>query len=156
MKAAIIGTRGIKNPERVYEKIQNYIKKNDLKIDLFVSGNAEGTDQIANRFVPTAVLHFLPWASYNKHLQQLDNFDIFYVTNVLNIFDEQILELFPHMKNQSQGVWNLIRRNFQIILGEYGSQPVDIVFFHIEGELKGGTRYGVLLAKENNILCVLV
>jgi len=159
MKAAIIGTRDLKNREGVIRNIFSYVLKNNLDIDFIVSGNAEGTDQIANYFAQKhiCVLHYLPWNSYNKHLRQDQNPNIRYTTNVITKFDKHIIQLFPHMKNQKESVWNLIRRNYQIILGEYGDNPVDIVFYHVNTEeVSGGTRYGVLLAEQYNIKTVRV
>jgi hypothetical protein len=68
------------------------------------------------------------------------------------MFDKDILEIFPHMSKMKQGVWALIRRNFQIILSTKGRDPVDLVFWHTkDGKLTGGTRYGVVLARKMGI-----
>jgi hypothetical protein len=61
------------------------------------------------------------------------------------------------MSEQSDGVWRLVRRNFQIILGVKGDVPVDLVFWHtVDGKLTGGTRYGVVLADSHGIKTIKI
>ena len=153
-KIAIIGTRKINNTKQVTKNIVRYLQDNDISINTVRSGNAEGTDQIATVFSKLEnikVVHYLPWESYNKELQ-LKKDNVSYICEPITKFDKDIVELFPHMENQKQGVWSLIRRNYQIILGKDGNDPVDLVFWHtVNGKLTGGTRYGVLLARQVDI-----
>lgn len=159
MKIAIIGTRNLKNPKQVLQNIVKYLKDNKIKVRLVVSGNAVGTDQLANHFAKVegvTVAHYLPWPSFNKQLVQ-NKPNIRYFYNPTKIFDNHILTLFPHMSNVSKGVWSLIRRNYQIILGLNGTNPCDIVFWHTtDGNVHGGTAYGVKLAEEKGIKLVRV
>jgi len=153
-RIAIIGTRDLKNPKEVLRKIVNYLKENKIDFDTVTSGNAVGTDQIANSFSKIdkiTIIHYLPWKTYNEDLK-IEKDNVQYVCNSTDKFDKDILEMFPFMKKQSQGNWALVRRNFQIILGSDGDKPVDLVFWHtVDGILSGGTRYGVLLARKMGI-----
>ncbi|NCC41235.1 MAG: hypothetical protein EOM21_17740 [Gammaproteobacteria bacterium] len=154
-KMAIIGPRNIKSQKAIEANIRKYLADNKLKYDIVVSGNAEGTDQIANSFASDHIVaHYLPWGIYNQELRKEG---IRYITHPTEMFDDQILELFPFMKDKGQGVWKLVRRNFQIILGKEGEYPVDVVFYHSETkEVSGGTRYGYVIAKAHGIKTVRV
>jgi hypothetical protein len=154
MKIAVIGTRSLRNQKDVLTNIVEYLKENGLNVHVVRSGNALGTDQVSNSFAKIDrinVIHYLPWESYNKDLQiKKDN--VYYICKSTHKFDKDILDMFPHMNNMKPGIWSLIRRNFQIILGTEGNDPVDIVFWHtIDGKLTGGTRYGVMLARKLGI-----
>lgn len=154
MKIAVIGTRKLQDPKEVINKIVKYLIDNKINISEVRSGNAIGTDQLANKFAKIdklKVYHFLPWGSYNKALQ-LNKDNVYYIYKASDKFDKDILELFPFMEKTKHGIWSLIRRNFQIIMGENGDDHVDMVFWHtINGELTGGTRYGVMLARKLGI-----
>lgn len=154
MKIAVIGTRKLQDPKEVITKIVKYLVDNKINISEVRSGNAAGTDQLANKFAKIdklKVYHFLPWGSYNKALQ-LNKDNVYYICKASDKFDKDILELFPFMEKTKHGIWSLIRRNFQIIMGENGDDHVDLVFWHtINGELTGGTRYGVMLARKLGI-----
>lgn len=154
MKIAVIGTRKVTNSKAVLTNIVRYLTTNEINISSVRSGNAIGSDQLANSFAKIdriSVYHYLPWENYNKSLRiKKDN--IYYICESTNKFDKDIIEMFPHMAKMKSGVWALIRRNFQIIMGKDGNDPVDIVFWHtIDGKLTGGTRYGVMLAKKLGI-----
>jgi predicted Rossmann fold nucleotide-binding protein DprA/Smf involved in DNA uptake len=62
-KIAVIGTRKLEKKDEVIESIKKYIEKEDIHLDSVRSGNAEGTDQLANTFsdIPDIVIiHYLP------------------------------------------------------------------------------------------------
>lgn len=154
MKIAVFGTRNLQDPKEVITKIVKYLIDNKIDVSEVRSGNAIGTDQLANKFAKIdklKVCHFLPWESYNKDLQMSKN-NVYYICKISKKFDKDILKLFPFMEKTKPGMWSLIRRNFQIIMGENGDDYVDMVFWHTaDGELTGGTRYGVMLARKLGI-----
>lgn len=159
MKIAIIGTREIETPKEVLTNIIQYLKDKKILVTEVRSGNAEGTDQLANKFLKDKnikVAHYLPWKSYNYSLRVNEN-NVYYIHKETDKFDDEIIEMFPYMEKMKSSVWALVRRNYQIILGTNGDDPVDLVFWHtIAGKLKGGTRYGVMLARGKKITDVSV
>ncbi len=153
-KIAVIGTRKLEKAEEVIEKIRKYLNENQIKVDMVRSGNAEGTDQLANSFADDdsiSVIHYLPWSNYNESMK-IKKSNIHYVHEPTKQFDDSILELFPYTENISEGIRSLIRRNYQIIMGRKGDKPVDLVFWHTNtGVPTSGTRYGVILARHLGI-----
>jgi hypothetical protein len=159
-KIAIIGTRKLKesHADIVFKNIKKYLSENNLKPNMVRSGNAVGTDQLANRLVDdsTTIAHYLPWIDYNQELKSR-NPRIHYLFKKTNVFDDKMYELFPFIKGQRDGVISLIRRNFQIIMGIDGDKPVDLVFWHTNSNKpSGGTMYGVILARHLGIKDVRV
>jgi predicted Rossmann fold nucleotide-binding protein DprA/Smf involved in DNA uptake len=63
MKIAIIGTRNMENSKEVLANITNYLTINQIDVKIVRSGNALGTDQLANKFAKIEgvdVFHYLP------------------------------------------------------------------------------------------------
>jgi hypothetical protein len=153
IKAAIVGTRQPKyEGQELLRRLFNVFKVEGIFPTVVRSGNAEGTDQVANFWAGLSSIlvgHYLPWSNYNIHLR-IEG--VKYIYEPTTMFDELILQLFPHMANQKPSVWNLVRRNCQIVMGTNGKSLVDIVFWHTaSGSLEGGTAYAVKLARHLKI-----
>lgn len=147
---AIIGTRDsdVVNNNKMGRAIRDYLLANQLEVVNVYSGNAEGTDQVANLFRRVAkVTHFLPWDSHNADLRK-DGVE--YINKgTSKDYDDLMFKLYPHLaKTQKHAILKLIRRNMHIILGDKDHKAVDIVFWHTKsGEPVSGTLYGYTLAK---------
>jgi len=62
-KIVIIGTRQLVEKDIVLQKIKEYIEKEQIQIDSVRSGNAAGTDQLANEFSAlndVIIVHYIP------------------------------------------------------------------------------------------------
>ena len=149
MKIAVIGTRDESQLELAKENLFKFLDDNN--VTLVRSGNAYGSDQLANLF-NGFVEHYLPWKSYNEELRYSD---VTYILGDVDIFDDKITELFPWVNNKN-GLKKLVRRNCAIILGINGDDPVDAVLWHNPKGVTGGTAYGVKLAEHLGISTIRI
>lgn len=147
MRIAIIGTREV-SKDQIDEIFQ--IIESKYGQDVIVhSGNALGVDEVALRFKRVNI--FLPWSTYNEHLKVKGLFYSDKGNDDENDLSIQIL--FPHFSKLSIGAKKMIRRNFFIVMGDskMNIPPVDTVVFYTGKGVKGGTAYGVNIAKSFEI-----
>ena len=150
MRVAIIGTREV--TEKQLERIHKAIDTRFGSEIVVHSGGAVGVDQVAYKFSKVNV--FLPWATYNNNERPEGNTAKFIVKGDDTRYDEMLTELFPHFTKMTQGVKKLLRRNAFIVLG-YDSVPrVDTVVWYTGKGVKGGTAYGVIIARHHGIKTV--
>lgn len=150
MRIAIIGTREVK--ENHLERIHKAIVTRFGSDVVVHSGGAVGVDQVAYKFSKTNV--FLPWATYNVNERPKGNTAKFIVKGDDTRYDEMIIKLFPHFTKMSEGVKKMIRRNAFIVLGYDGVPKVDVVVWYTGKGVKGGTAYGVNIARHHGIKTV--
>lgn len=152
MKVAIIGTRKVSDVKlkELSQGMNAFFKQFNLEVDYVYSGNAEGVDQIANEFGEKCVV-WLPWRGHNKEF--LTNQKIEVVGDDCR-YDALLDSMFDNFSQASPGVKKLIRRNAFIILGDDKYPPADIVLWHTGRGVKGGTAYGIKIAKRHGIRTV--
>lgn len=150
MRIAIIGTREVTKDllVRIHKAIDTRFGS-DVVVH---SGGAVGVDQVAYKFSKTNV--FLPWATYNINERPKGNKAKFIVKGDDTRYDEMLIKLFPHFTRMSEGVKKLIRRNAFIVLGYDGVPKVDVVVWYTGKGVKGGTAYGVIIARHHGIKTV--
>lgn len=151
LRIAIIGSRELTVDQQIFmeERIADYIRYKSTKIELrFVSGNAEGADQVANRFTYAGMVsHILPYKNYNSGLRKeginyytLDDFNRNRVSQYISLAHR----LFPWIKEKKTSQ-PYIYRNMAIVY------HADVVFWTTkDNKLSGGTKYGVIAAKHLN------
>lgn len=147
MRIAIIGTREVSKDllERIHKAIVTR-----FGLDIVVhSGGAVGVDQVAYKFDKANV--FLPWATYNVNERPKGNTARFIVKGDDTRYDAMLTKLFPHFVRMTEGVKKMIRRNAFIILGYDGVPRVDVVVWYTGKGVKGGTAYGVIIARHHGI-----
>lgn len=150
MRIAIIGTREVTKVQlvRIHKAIDTRFGS-DVVVH---SGGAVGVDQVAYKFSKTNV--FLPWATYNANVRPKGNKAKFIVKGDDTRYDEMLTKLFPHFTKMTQGVKKLLRRNAFIVLGYDDVPRVDTVVWYTGKGVKGGTAYGVIIARHHGIKTV--
>jgi ribA/ribD-fused uncharacterized protein len=149
-RVAIIGSRSFARASKEIQDqarrfVQNFVAIH--KPEWIVSGNAEGADNLSHLFDNN--LQYLPWPGYNKHLM-VNGKAI--VAGDITSFDKEIFEMFPWIKNKSQGVLKLVRRNFAMIRGIEPGNQVDAILYWTESvQVTGGTKYAYELGKKLGI-----
>ena len=139
-RISIIGNRSLAKASKevqcqAIDFVQQFVATH--KPEWIVSGNAVGADQLSHLFNNN--LQYLPWEGYNNHLMVNGNS---VVAGEIKIFDEEIFEMFPWIKNKSQGVLKLIRRNFAMIRGVKPGNQVDAILYWTESvQVTGGPKY---------------
>lgn len=149
-RIAVIGSRQLSiQPKEIKEKVAKAFKEfiDKHQPEWIISGNAEGADALSHLYSNN--LQYLPWPGYNKHLM-VNGKAI--VAGDITSFDKEIFEMFPWIKNKSQGVLKLIRRNFAMIKGIKPGNQVDAILYWTESvQVTGGTKYAYELGKKLGI-----
>ena len=154
MIISVIGTRDSNEENNliIFNKIKEILKNRNLypdDIEEVRSGNAYGVDQVANKFLDLGikVKHYIV---DNNHNYTLRRKEADYIVGTGD-YDELMYSLFPWIKQQSYYVKMLISRNMSIICGKKEENHSSIVFWFTGKGLKGGTSYGVKLARHLGI-----
>lgn len=150
---SIIGTREVTDADidKLHELVTEFLDEHQLKVSFVYSGNAVGVDQLAKRW--THNVAWLPWLSYNNKLPEPQyKIDVGHSSR----YDIFLSNMFPYYNNLTDGVKKMLRRNVFIIFGESDVNPkgwpkTDLVFYYTGKGVKGGTKYGVEIAKHFNI-----
>ena len=143
MKYTGIGSRA--TPIDIQRQMTDYAKRLSLFGYVLRSGGAEGAD---TAFEIGAVRKeiYLPWKNFNDNDSQ--HYDV----------DDRALEIakdiHPNWNACSEGARKLHGRNVYQVLGKDLNSPSEFVVFWAEeeaGEVRGGTRTAVELAKQHDI-----
>jgi len=110
------------------------------------SGHAEGADWAFEQGAQENCIAYLPWATFNQHLQSRAHFIVPALTTEL---EHSVRKYHPAPNNLSPAAFKLMARNFCQIVGLDGSKLTNaVVCWTSDGKASGGTGHALRIAAD--------